>query len=96
LDGELSVAEGKAKIPNKLEPAKLKVSFFWIFYGDYNVLELDENYQYVMIGSSTDKYFWILSRTPQMAPEVYEMLLEKARKRGYNLDKLEKVQQPMN
>jgi lipocalin len=60
------------------------------------VLELDENYQYVMIGSSTDKYFWILSRTPQMAPEVYEMLLEKARKRGYNLDKLEKVQQPMN
>jgi lipocalin len=96
LDGELSVAEGKAKIPNKLEPAKLKVSFFWIFYGDYNVLELDENYQYVMIGSSTDKYFWILSRTPQMAPEVYEMLLEKARKRGYNLDKLEKVLQPMN
>jgi lipocalin len=93
LDGELSVAEGKAKIPNKLEPAKLKVSFFWIFYGDYNVLELDENYQYVMIGSSTDKYFWILSRTPQMAPEVYEMLLEKARKRGYNLDKLEKVLQ---
>jgi lipocalin len=93
LDGELSVAEGKAKIPNKLEPAKLKVSFFWIFYGDYNVLELDENYQYVMIGSSTDKYFWILSRTPQMAPEVYGMLLEKARKRGYNLDKLEKVLQ---
>lgn len=94
LDGELSVAEGKAKIPNKQEPAKLKVSFFWIFYGDYNVLELDENYQYVMIGSSSPKYFWILSRTPQMAPEVYEMLLEKARKRGYNLDKLVKVLQP--
>jgi lipocalin len=94
LDGELSVAEGKAKIPNKQEPAKLKVSFFWIFYGDYNVLELDENYQYVMIGSSSPKYFWILSRTPQMAPEVYEMLLEKARKRGYNLDKLVKFLQP--
>ena len=93
LDGELSVAEGKAKIPNKLEPAKLKVSFFWIFYGDYNVLELDENYQYVMIGSSTDKYFWILSRTPQMDPATYEMLLEKARKRGYNLERLEKVLQ---
>ena len=93
LEGERSKAVGKAKIPNKQEPGKLKVSFFWIFYGDYNVLELDENYQYVMIGSSTDKYFWILCRTPQMAPEVYEMLLEKARKRGYNLDKLEKVLQ---
>jgi len=93
LDGELSVAEGKAKIPDPLEPGKLKVSFFWIFYGDYFVFELDENYQYVMIGSSSPKYFWILSRTPQMAPEVYEMLLEKARKRGYNLDKLVKVLQ---
>jgi apolipoprotein D and lipocalin family protein len=96
LNGESSKAVGKAKIPNKLEPGKLKVSFFWIFYADYNVLELDENYQYVMIGSSSDKYFWILCRTPQMAPEVYEMLLEKARKRGYNLSKLEKVPQQEN
>jgi apolipoprotein D and lipocalin family protein len=94
LEGERSDAVGKAKIPNKQEPGKLKVSFFWIFYADYFVLELDENYQYVMIGSSSPKYFWILSRTPQMAPEVYEMLLEKARKRGYNLDKLIKVPQP--
>ena len=96
LGGELSVAEGKAKIPDKSEPGKLKVSFFWIFYGDYFVLELDENYQYVMIGSSSPKYFWILSRTPQMSPEIYEMLLDKARKRGYNLNKLEKVPQKIN
>jgi len=96
LDGELSVAEGKAKIPYKLEPAKLKVSFFWIFYADYFVLELDENYQYAMIGSSSDKYFWILCRTPQMDSATYEMLLEKARKRGYNLEKLYKVPQKTN
>ena len=94
LNGEQSKAVGKAKIPDKREPGKLKVSFFWIFYANYFVLELDENYQYVMIGSSSDKYFWILSRTPQMEPAVYEMLLEKARKRGYNLDKLYKVPQP--
>lgn len=93
LDGKLSKAVGKAKIPNPNEPGKLKVSFFWFFYADYFVLELDENYQYAMIGSSSPKYFWILSRTPQMNDETYEMLLEKARKRGYNLDKLEKVPQ---
>ncbi|HCY41126.1 MAG TPA: lipocalin [Prolixibacteraceae bacterium] len=96
LDGELSLAEGKAKIPDKSQPGKLKVSFFWIFYGDYNILELDEDYQYVMIGSSTPKYFWILSRTPQMDSGTYEMLLEKARKRGYNLEKLYKVPQKTN
>ena len=96
LEGERSEAVGKAKIPNKQEQGKLKVSFFWIFYADYFVLELDENYQYVMIGSSSPKYFWILCRTPQMAPEIYAMLLEKARKRGYNLDKLVKVPQREN
>ena len=93
LDGELSVAVGKAKIPDELMPGKLKVSFFWIFYADYYVLELDDNYRYAMIGSSTDKYFWILSRTPQLDSATYEMLLDKARKRGYNLSKLEKVPQ---
>lgn len=93
LNGKLSVAEGKAKIPDKSQPGKLKVSFFWIFYGDYNVLELDKDYQYVMIGSSTNKYFWILCRTPQMDEASYNMLLEKARNRGYNLGKLEKVLQ---
>ena len=95
LDGERSKAVGKAKIPDISEPGRLKVAFFWIFYADYFVLELDSvNYQYAMIGSSSDKYFWILSRTPQMDADVYNMLLEKARKRGYNLDKLYKVPQP--
>lgn len=93
LDGERSKAKGKAKLPNKLEPGKLKVSFFWIFYVDYYVLELDENYQYAMIGSKSDKYFWILCRTPQMDTAVYNGLLGKARKRGYNLEKLYKVPQ---
>jgi len=94
LGGKKTRAEGKAKIPNKKEPGKLKVSFFLNFYADYYVMELDENYQYAMIGSSSDKYFWILSRTPQMDAKTYEMLLEKARQRGYNLKKLIKVPQP--
>jgi len=94
LDGEHSKATGKAKIPNKLEPGKLKVSFFWIFYADYYVLELDQtDYQYAMIGSSSDKYFWILCRTPQMDPAIYNLLTDRARKRGYNLEKLYKVPQ---
>ena len=94
LDGKHSKAEGKAKVPDKSEPGKLRVSFFWDFYSDYYVLELDENYRYAMIGSSSDKYFWILSRTPQMDESTYTMLLEKAQKRGYNLKKLIKVPQP--
>jgi lipocalin len=89
LDGQLSTAEGKAKIPDPENPARLKVSFFWFFYGEYNILELDTlNYQWVLIGSSTDKYLWILSRTPQMDQAIYQMLVEKAKIRGYDVLKL--------
>ena len=94
LDGKLSRAEGKAKIPDPDDTSRLKVSFFLFFYGDYFVLELDESYQWAMIGSSSPNYFWILSRTPQMAPAVYQMLLDNAEKRGYELGQLIEVDQP--
>jgi lipocalin len=94
LGGKKSRAEGKAKIPDPEEPARLKVSFFLFFYGDYYVLELDPEYRWAMIGSSTPDYFWILSRTPQMDEEIYQSLLENARQRGYDLEPLIKVEQP--
>lgn len=94
LDGKHSRIEGKAKIPDKDNPGRLKVSFFLFFYGDYYILELDEDYQWAMIGSSSPKYFWILSRTPQMDETTYEMLLSRARDRGYDLNSLILVEQP--
>ena len=94
LQGKPSRAEGKAKIPDPGNPARLKVSFFLFFYGDSYVLELDEDYQWAMIGSSSPKYFWILSRTPQMDDRTYQSLLENARGRGYDLEQLIRVEQP--
>ncbi|MBU1369250.1 MAG: lipocalin family protein [Bacteroidetes bacterium] len=93
LDGELKTAIGKAKVAKSGNPAHLRVSFFWIFYADYLILELDENYQYVLIGSSSDKYLWIMSRSPQLNEETYRMLVQKAADRGYNVDKLQLVEQ---
>ncbi|RXQ95791.1 lipocalin [Ancylomarina salipaludis] len=97
LDGAFSEAIGKAKIPDpENEPAKLKVSFFLFFYGDYFVLELDDDYQWAIIGSSSDKYLWILSRTPQIDKDLYTALLENLKRRGYDISKLLKVEQQTN
>jgi lipocalin len=93
LDGPVSEAVGKAKVPNKNEPGELKVSFFWIFYGDYFVLDLDDKYQWALIGSSSNNYLWILSRTPQMSDDLYQQLLDKLTKRGYDVEKLINVEQ---
>ncbi len=91
LNGELDVATGKAKLTD--DPGKLKVSFFWIFYGDYYILELDKDYQWVLIGSSSPKYLWILSRTPKLENPVKNRILELAQKRGYDTSKLIWVEQ---
>jgi len=93
LDGKKSIAIGKAKIPNPKDNAKLKVSFFWFFYGDYFVLDLDKNYQWAIVGSSSDKYLWILSRTPQIDDILYNEILDKLKARGYDISKLIKVEQ---
>ena len=94
LKGEYSEAIGKAKIPNpQTDPAKLKVSFFWIFYGDYFVLELDPDYQWALIGSNSDKYLWILSRTPKMEATIYTEILNDLETRRYPISKLIEVKQ---
>ena len=88
LDGKYDESVGKACRPNEDEPGKLEVAFFANFYADYYVLELASDYRYVLVGSKTDKYLWILSRTPQMEQVDIDFLLKRAKERGYNVDKL--------
>lgn len=91
FEGKHSVAEGKAKLTDV--PGVLKVSFFWIFYAQYRVLELDENYQWALVGGNSEKYLWILSRTPQLDDQTKGLILGKAEKRGYDISKLIWVKQ---
>jgi apolipoprotein D and lipocalin family protein len=93
LDGKKSEAIGKAKIPDPDLPSKLKVSFFLCFYGDYYILELDDDYQWAVIGSSSDNYLWILSRVPVMDKSIYNNLIKILVNRGYDVDKLIRVKQ---
>jgi apolipoprotein D and lipocalin family protein len=87
-DGKQRTATGKAKQPDPSEPGQLKVAFFLFFYADYFILELDADYQWALIGSSSDKYLWILSRNPVMAKDTLENVLVKARERGYDTSRL--------
>ncbi|MES2553675.1 MAG: lipocalin family protein [Pseudomonadota bacterium] len=70
-------------------PGKLKVSFFGPFYGAYNIIELDKpDYNYVMVCGPDKSYFWILSRTPDLAEPIKQRLISKAGKLGFATDKL--------
>jgi len=93
LDGPKDEAVGKAKPNRNGKPGQLRVSFFWIFYGDYFVMELGKGYQWALVGSKSDNFLWILSRTPKLDEELYQSILDKAINRGYNLTDLQKVDQ---
>ena len=85
-EGKVKTAHGKAKLTDT--PALLRVSFFGPFYGDYRILLLDENYQYALVGSGTDNYLWILSRTPRLSDIDKARILDEARRRRYDTSKL--------
>ncbi len=87
-DGKAKASRGKAKVVDKATGAKLKVTFFWPFYGDYWIIKLGENYQYSVVGTPNRKYLWILSRTPKMDQKLYFELTEFAKSKGFNTDNL--------
>ena len=90
---EWKEAEGKAYFvdaPNadKTNTGRLKVSFFGPFYGAYNIIVLDANYQYVMICGPDKTYLWILARKPQLAEPIKQDLIAQAKALGFATDKL--------
>ena len=94
--GEFTTAKGKAKIVDKKTNAKLKVTFFWPFYGDYWIFDLGPNYEYAVVGEPGRKYLWILSRSPQMDEALYQQLLQKMAAKGFNTEKMIRTSQPIN
>lgn len=90
-DGRAKDAKGIAKTTDV--PGLLRVSFFGPFFSDYRIMMLDEDYQYVLVGGSTDKYLWILSRTPVLDDATKSLILAEADRRGYDTSKLIWVKQ---
>ena len=94
LDGKIRRARGKARVVDRTTNAKLKVSFFWPFWGAYWIIGLDADYQWAIVGHPNRTYLWILGRSPQMDDTLYQELLALIAKKGYDLSKIKKTLQP--
>jgi apolipoprotein D and lipocalin family protein len=92
-DGRRNEAQGWARIADPATNAKLRVTFFWPFFGNYWILELGANYEYVVVGEPGRKYLWILSRTPQMSDAQYRDITSRLAAKGYDANQLLRVKQ---
>jgi len=81
-------AEGKAYFMEEASRGRLKVSFFGPFYGGYNIIALDENYQWAMVAGPDRSYLWILARQPGLGRETLTRLVDKAEALGFDTDAL--------
>jgi len=80
--GKYREIEGRARLT--AQTGRLQVSFFLWFYSDYNILALGDDYAWALIGSRSDKFLWIMSRTPTLPDKTFARITAMAREHGYD------------
>lgn len=79
---------GEARFRGAEDVGELKVSFFKPIWSGYNVIDIDENYQYALVAGDSLKNLWILSREKSVPEAIKQRFLQKARSIGYQVDDL--------
>src|SRR5512135_3757177 len=92
-NGKVDTAKGRAWVVDKVTNAKLKVSFFWPFRGDYWIIDLGKDYEYAVVAAPSMNYLWILSRTPQMNEQRYQEIVARLKDRGFDVARLNRTPQ---
>jgi apolipoprotein D and lipocalin family protein len=87
-NGNFLTATGIAKVEDTQTFSKLKVSFVKflganLFWGDYWIIGLDKDYQWVIVGDPGTKFGWILSRTASISSETRETIDNILKENGY-------------
>ncbi len=84
--GVTKSAKGTAHVAGSDGPnTKLRVTFFWPFYGDYWIIDLDPQYRWAVVGEPHRQCLWILSRDPHLDQTLYAQIVGRVKKQGYDL-----------
>lgn len=88
VDGEEKSARGRARVVDRATNAKLEVSLFRPFWGDYWIIDLSGDYSYAVVGHPGRDYLWILARTPTMPEVTYQSLVTRLQAQSYETSRL--------
>ena len=87
-DGSLDAPEetwkGYAWVVDPVSNAHWKVRFLWPFKTDYMIIDKDPSYQWLVVGHPSRDYLWILSRSTQLSPAVYDRISVKIETLGFD------------
>ena len=93
FDGEEKRYNPKGFVRDNESNALWGMRFIWPIKADYRIVYLDEGYTQTVIGRQKRDFIWIMARTPSIADEDYEKIIEFAASIGYDVSKIERVPQ---
>lgn len=94
VDGKVERANGRARVVDQASNAKLEVSFFGPFWGDYWIIDLADDYSLSIVSEPKGRYLWILARTPTISLETKAEAIAKLEGLGYDTSALYFTKQP--
>jgi apolipoprotein D and lipocalin family protein len=83
-NGALHHANGRGWVIDAANNARLKFSFFWPFRTEYLIIDQGKEYDYAVICTPDKKRIWIIARTQQISSELFESIVQRIEKQGFN------------
>ena len=87
-DGPLKSAWGRARVVDTTTNARLEVTFFWPFWGDYWIFALGERYDWVVVGSPNRRFVWVLARRPRLPVATWRHIEQRLVQLGFEPGRL--------
>ena len=82
-----------AKVVDKTSNAEWRVKLFKVFSFKYLIIDLDPNYQWVVVGHPSRNYGWIMARAKTLPEPTYAEILRALGKQGYDTSRFQEVPQ---
>ena len=87
-DGKKKSIRVSAWVADENCSGSLRVSFFWPFKSEYNVIKVDNEYRYAVVMGDTKDNLWILSRTPKMESRAYGEIIDFLYDKKFDIGKI--------
>jgi len=92
FDQDMDKLVGKVKSLNK-QNTQWQSTFYWVMRFKFEILEVDDNYQLMLLGHRSRDYGWVMARDKKVTDEDYAQAMQTFQDNGYDTSKFSKVPQ---
>ena len=93
FNGPVKTYTPKGFIRDKQSNAVWAMQFIWPLKMEYRIVYLAPDYSKTVIGRTKRDYVWIMARTPTIADNDFQSIVQFIEKLGYDISRVQKVPQ---